>query len=57
MATNNLGLEQPLYLSDGETAVGQVNGNFTILDGIFGYVVVGPDGWIVTHNGEVVYSL
>jgi len=40
MATNNFGLEQPAYLSDGETAVNSINANMTKLDSIYAYCIV-----------------
>ncbi len=56
MATTNLGLEQPVYLSDGETAVIAVNSNFTKIDALIADVVC-YEGNIVTHNNELVISV
>ena len=51
MATPVLGLTQPEYLSDGETAVGAVNTNFTIIDGIYSYFITDKlSGDIVTSK-------
>ena len=56
MATNNLGLEQPAYLSDGEIAVGQVNLNFAVIDALIDTIIT-HDGDIVTSDGNVVVTI
>lgn len=54
--TNNLRLIQPVYLSDGETAVASMNTNMSTIDALIGNIVV-VDGEIVTYNGELVISI
>lgn len=53
MVTINLGLEQPAYLSDGETAVDNVNSNFSALDVLIDNLYV-HDGDLVTSNGSLL---
>lgn len=53
MVTVNLGLEQPEYLSDGETAVDSVNDNFSTIDVIIDNLFV-HDGDLVTSNGSLL---
>lgn len=56
MSTNNLRLEQPAYLSDGETAVASMNTNMSTIDALIGNIVV-FEGEIVTFEGELVISI
>ena len=59
MATNNLGLEQPEYLDDGETSVDLFNANMTKIDNIYTYCIVNRmDGSIITDRatGQPILS-
>ena len=47
MATTNLGMEQPAYLSDGATAVAAINTNLGIIDALFTYFIFDSDGSLV----------
>lgn len=40
MATNNFNLEQPEYLSDGETGINDYKANFAKIDNIFSYIAI-----------------
>ena len=51
MATPVLGLTQPEYLSDGETAVEAINTNLTIIDGVYSYFITDRlSGGIATNK-------
>ncbi len=53
MATTNLGLATPAYLSDGETGINAYAANFEILDNIFNYFVVDRvSGAIITNRTD-----
>ncbi len=56
MATNNLGLEQPIYLSDGETAVNAMNANMTKIDVLIS-AILWYEGEILMHDDELVISV
>ena len=56
MATSNLGLEQPVYLSDGETAVAAMNSNMTKVDALISSVVW-YEGEILMYENELVVSV
>ena len=59
METTNLGLEQPTYLSDGETAVNSINTNLGIIDALFTYFVFDSDGTLVIDgkNGTPIMDI
>ncbi len=56
MATTNLGLEQPEYLSDGEIGINAYKDNFAKIDALIQNIVVN-DGDIVTYNSEIVITV
>ncbi len=56
MATNNLGLEQPAYLSDGATAVAAVNTNFAVIDALIGNILC-YEGDVLTYENEILISV
>jgi len=56
MATNNLGLEQPEYLSDGETGINAYKANFGKIDALIDTIIT-HDGGIVTSAGNIVVTI
>lgn len=56
MATNNLGLEQPEYLSDGEMAVGFINTNMSKVDALVGNILC-HEGEMLTYEDELLISV
>jgi len=59
MATNILGLEQPEYLSDGETGINAYKTNFAKIDNIYTYCIVDRiSGNIITDRatGQPILS-
>lgn len=55
MATTNLGLEQPAYLSDGEVAVGAMNTNMTKIDSLVPNILC-YEGELLMYENELVIS-
>lgn len=55
MATTNLGLEQPEYLSDGETGINAYAANFGKIDALINTILI-YDGDIVTYNNVIVIT-
>jgi len=51
--TTKLKLGQPAYLSNGKTAVIQVNANFAIIDALISNILC-YEGNVLTHNNEVL---
>ena len=56
MATNNLGLEQPEYLSDGETGINAYKANFGKIDALIGNILC-YEGEILTYENELLISV
>ena len=57
MATPNMGLEQPAYLSDGQTAVNALNANMTLIDNLITKVVCYENAIVCYENNLVVQYL
>jgi hypothetical protein len=57
MATTNLGLEQPAYLSDGQTAVNAINTNMTLIDNLVTKVICYDNVVVCYENNLVVQYL
>ena len=57
MATANLGLEQPAYLSSGQTAVASVNTNFTLMDNLVTNIICYDNAVVCYENNIVVTYL
>ncbi len=56
MATTNLGLEQPEYLSDGETGINAYKDNYAKIDALIGDILC-YDGDILTYEDEILISV